>query len=288
MHDEGYFRIEQGKDADSFHKDHASGEKRRYFCGVCKKSALRYFIEISYNGSSFCGWQIQPNGPSVQQELETALGARLREQIALTGAGRTDAGVHALRFFAHFDSVHEDLASDPGWVDQLNRMLHRHIRVHAIHRVAEQSHARFDAVSRSYLYRLARSRDPFTCDLAYHFYFPLDWSAMQKASQLLMTIQDFTSFAKLHTDVKTNNCAVFEAYWEEVGTEWHFHISADRFLRNMVRAVVGTLLDIGRGKMPPEDILCIASLMDRGAAGTSVPAHGLYLVDIRYPLGVFI
>lgn len=249
---------------------------------------LRYFVQLSYNGSSFCGWQIQPNGPSVQAAVEQALSCRLHEPVPIVGAGRTDAGVHALKYFAHFDAQRSDLAGDEGFVEQLNRMLHPHISVQGIHRVPEQAHARFDALSRTYVYRIARVKDPFTRDFAYQYYVPLNLEAMKEASALLMTFRDFTSFSRVHTDVKTNNCTILDIGWEEVGTELHFTVTADRFLRNMVRAIVGTLIDVGKGKITPGDMHRIAEARSRSAAGTSVPGHGLYLSDITYPQGTFI
>ncbi|GHT71813.1 tRNA pseudouridine synthase A [Bacteroidia bacterium] len=242
----------------------------------------RYFIYLSYNGKNYCGWQIQPNGISVQQCLEEALSTLLREKINVTGAGRTDAGVHASLMVAHFD-VDQTISGLLLLVDKLNRILPPDIAVQEIKPVRPDAHARFDALSRTYKYYLTDKKDPFRRDFIYKVSKQPDFDLMNRAVEILLETTDFTSFSKLHTDVKTNNCRVSYARWEENGNIWVFTIRADRFLRNMVRAIVGTLLEVGREKLSLEEFRKVIELKDRGKAGTSVPAHALFLVDIEYP-----
>ena len=244
----------------------------------------RYFIELAYKGTSLCGWQLQPNGPTVQGELERTLGVLLREPVRLTGAGRTDAGVHALHYVAHFDTAREDLHTDSSLIGKMNRIIPQEIAVYRIAAVPSDAHARFDAVSRTYYYRIATKKNPFTIDSAYHFYRPLDMAKMSMAADILLEYKDFTSFSKLHGNAKTNLCDVQKAHWMNDGRgELQFVITANRFLRNMVRAIVGTMIDVGLGKFPPDDIRKIILAKNRSAAGTSVPPQGLYLACIEYP-----
>ena len=244
----------------------------------------RYFIELAYKGTSFCGWQLQPNGPTVQGELERVLEMLLREPVRLTGAGRTDTGVHALHYVAHFDTAREDLHTDTLLVNKINGIISREIAVSRIAAVSPDAHARFDAVSRTYYYRIAAKKNPFTMDAAYHLYRPLDVVKMNEAADILLEYTDFTSFSKLHGNAKTNLCDVQKAYWLDDGRgELQFVITANRFLRNMVRAIVGTMIEIGLDKYPPDDIRKIILEKNRGAAGTSVPPQGLYLAHIEYP-----
>ncbi len=245
----------------------------------------RYFIELAYKGTPFCGWQIQPNGPTVQEELERVLTMLLQESIHLIGAGRTDAGVHAAYFVAHFDSKKKDLHTNTSLVNKLNQLTSKEIAVYRIISVAPEAHARFDALSRTYHYRIATRKNPFTAELAYHFYRPLDIAKMNEAAAILLTYSDFTSFSKLHGNAVTNLCSVMQAYWVDDSTngEIYFVITANRFLRNMVRAIVGTLIEIGLGKQHPEEIRRIIESKDRGEAGMSVPPQGLYLTAIKYP-----
>jgi tRNA pseudouridine38-40 synthase len=245
----------------------------------------RYFVELAYKGTSFCGWQLQPNAVTVQSELEEAMNTLLRESIRLTGAGRTDTGVHAGYFVAHFDSVRNDLHRDEQLVYKLNRLIGKDIVVYHIYQVSSGAHARFDAVSRTYRYRIAKTKNPFTIEFAYHLYRPLNVEKMNEAAKILPEYNDFTSFSKLHGNAVTNLCCVSEAYWTEdvKNSELIFNITANRFLRNMVRAIVGTMIDIGSGKRSPEDIRSIIEAKDRNIAGTSVPPQGLYLTDITYP-----
>lgn len=241
---------------------------------------MRYFIEFSYNGKNYFGYQIQPKDISVQEELEKALSTILREPIKTTGAGRTDTGVHAKKMFAHFDTT-QDLS--PQLVHQLNSFLPNDIAVYKIFRVNDDLHARFDATFRTYEYYISLEKNPFTQDSAWqHWRRPLDINKMNEACRILFDYEDFTSFAKLHTDNKTNLCSIYKAEWMQNGSELKFTVSANRFLRNMVRAIVGTMVDIGAGKIQPEDLRNIIENKNRNSAGTSAPAHGLFLVDVGY------
>lgn len=241
---------------------------------------MRYFIEFSYNGKNYFGYQIQPKDISVQEELEKALSTILREPIKTTGAGRTDTGVHAKKIFAHFDTT-QDLSQQ--LVHQLNSFLPNDIAVYKIFRVNDDFHARFDATFRTYEYYISLEKNPFTQDSAWqHWRRPLDINKMNEACRILFDYEDFTSFAKLHTDNKTNLCSIYKAEWVQNGSELKFTVSANRFLRNMVRAIVGTMVDIGAGKIQPEDLRNIIENKNRNSAGTSAPAHGLFLVDVGY------
>lgn len=245
---------------------------------------MRYFIKLSYNGTNYCGWQVQPNAISVQQRLQEALSLILREQIEVVGAGRTDAGVHASCMIAHFDSA-GDLLDTVSWVERLNRLLPYDIAVHDLRKVRPDAHARFDAISRKYRYRIHFHKDVFLWEQSSKLHYKLDFDRMNLAASQMLKYTDFTSFSKLHTDVKTNNCKITSAQWVKdlEGDGWSFYIEADRFLRNMVRAIVGTLIDVGRGKISVEDFCAIIEKKDRGLAGTSVPGHALYLIDVTYP-----
>ncbi|MBQ7179947.1 MAG: tRNA pseudouridine(38-40) synthase TruA [Bacteroidaceae bacterium] len=243
---------------------------------------MRYFITLSYDGTAYHGWQIQPNAPSVQETLQGALATLLRQPIEVVGAGRTDTGVHARMMVAHFDVPGaEDLSDNLAY--KLNKLLPRDIAVQSVRPVADVMHARFSAVSRTYHYLLHLHKDPFLRNRSWQMYGPLDFEAMNRAASLLMEYRDFTSFSKLHTDTKTNDCLISEARWDEVAPgQWRFTITANRFLRNMVRAIVGTLVEVGRGRMTLEAFRRVIEQRDRCQAGESVPAHGLYLVDVRY------
>ncbi len=243
----------------------------------------RYFVQLSYNGGAYHGWQIQPSGISVQEVLNKAFATILRQpDFSLTGAGRTDAGVHAKMMIAHFD-VEEPLKIDiDRFIQNLNSLLPLDVAIQKIWPVDSEMHARFSAKKRTYKYYLTLNKNPFTPALVSRIIGNLDFDAMNKAAKCLLNYKDFTSFSKLHTDVKTNNCNVTEAYWEEVDGMWVFTISADRFLRNMVRAIVGTLIEVGRGKLTVEGFCNIIEKKDRCSAGTSAPPQGLYLYDIIY------
>ncbi|MCF2220445.1 tRNA pseudouridine(38-40) synthase TruA [Chryseobacterium sp. PS-8] len=241
---------------------------------------MRYFIEFSYNGKNYFGYQIQPNAISVQEELEKALSTILREEIKTTGAGRTDTGVHAKKIFAHFDT---EKIPDQELVRRLNSFLPADISIKRIFPVKDDFHARFDATYRTYEYYISLEKNPFTEESAWqHWRKPLDVEKMNEACKILFEYEDFTSFAKLHTDNKTNLCKMYKAEWEQHGSELKFTVSANRFLRNMVRAIVGTMVEVGSGKLKPEDVRKVIEDKHRNSAGTSAPAHGLYLVDVGY------
>jgi tRNA pseudouridine38-40 synthase len=220
--------------------------------------------------------------------LETALSTVLGEQISATGAGRTDSGVHALNFCAHVDSSDPGLAGNMQLIRRLNGFLPEDISVRLIRKVVPDAHARFSAISRTYKYYISRFKDPFSTDTSWYVYGNLDVAAMNRACSILMKHSDFTSFSRLHSDTRTNNCRIFEAGWEETGENLVFTIKADRFLRNMVRAIVGTQMDVGFGKMTVSDFEKIILSKDRGMAGTSAPARGLFLSSIEYPGSVFL
>ena len=246
---------------------------------------MRYFIQFSYFGKAYHGWQNQPNAITVQEVLEKALSTLLRTKVEVVGAGRTDAGVHAKQMFCHLDV---DAISDiDELVYRLNAFLPDDIAVQAIIPVAQDAHARFDAVERTYEYWLVKEKDPFLFDHAHFVKHPLDMDSMNKAAKILLDYTDFECFSKSNTDVKTFDCDVREAFWTIDKEKWVFTITADRFLRNMVRAVVGTLLDVGMGKMALESIHQIIASKDRGEAGVSVPAKGLYLTKVSYPKEIF-
>ena len=240
---------------------------------------MRFFIELSYKGTNYHGWQIQLNANSVQAEINKSLSTLLNIKIEVTGAGRTDAGVHAKQMFAHFD-FYEDL-DGLNLVSRLNGFLPQDITIHNINVVADDANCRFDALSRTYHYHIIQQKDPFN-STAYLLYKNLDIDAMNSACKQLLGKQDFTSFSKVNTQTFTNNCNVMLANWEQTEGELIFTIKADRFLRNMVRAIVGTLLAVGEGKINPEQVKEIIAQKDRGKAGTSVPAHALFLSSIEY------
>lgn len=241
---------------------------------------MRYFIEFSYNGKNYFGYQIQPNEITVQEELEKALSTILRQPIKTTGAGRTDTGVHARKIFAHFDFETE---LDPQLPYKLNSFLPPDIAIHRIFKVRDDFHARFDATYRTYEYFISLNKNPFTQDSSWQMWKrSLNIDKMNEACKVLFEYDDFTSFAKLHTDNKTNICKIYKAIWERDGEELKFTISADRFLRNMVRSIVGTMVEIGNEKFPPEHLRNIIEAKNRNSAGTSAPAQGLFLVDVGY------
>ncbi len=246
----------------------------------------RYFIELAYKGTKFHGWQVQPNAVSVQECLEKGLSTFIREPIAVTGAGRTDTGVHASYFVAHFNSSKPNL-DHPDFTHKLNSFLNEDVSVFSISKVEPEAHARFDAVSRTYQYHLNLQKDPFSVETSWYFFRRPDVAKMNEACKILFDYIDFTSFSKLHTYVKTNNCKIIQAEWTQQGSRLVFTVKADRFLRNMVRAMVGTLLEVGLDKMNLEAFRTVIERKDRGAAGLSVPAHGLFLTDIEYPETLF-
>lgn len=245
------------------------------------KIALRYFIEFAYNGKNYHGWQSQPNASSVQETLSKAIAVILRSEIELMGAGRTDTGVHAKQMFAHFDTE-ENLETD-FLVAKLNSYLPKDIVIYRIIKVSEEAHARFDAVKRTYEYHIHTYKNAFENESSWYVFQKLDLEKMNKAAKMLFDFEDFQCFSKVNTDVKTYNCKIMEANWQQKGEKLIFTIAADRFLRNMVRAIVGTLVEIGSGKKALEDFKNIIESKDRTQAGTSVPAHGLYLTKVEYP-----
>lgn len=247
---------------------------------------MRYFIEIAYNGKNYFGWQRQPKQMSVQQVIEESLSTLLREDIKITGAGRTDAGVHAKQLFAHFDF--EAINDTKALVFRINSFLPKDISVVNIFQVKDNAHARFDAVAREYEYVISLRKDPFSQDFAYQLNKIPDVDLMNKTAELLFNHIDFQCFSRSKTDVKTYNCVISKARWELIDNKLTFTISADRFLRNMVRAIVGTLLDVGFGKTSAEDFQAILNSKNRSKAGASAPAHGLYLTKVKYPEEIFL
>ena len=242
---------------------------------------MRFFIYLSYDGARYHGWQIQPNGISVQEVLGKALSTLLREPIEVTGAGRTDAGVNASLMVAHFDTK-APLDSPSAWAGRLNKFLPSDIAIHKIVPVKSDAHARFSATSRTYHYYITTEKSPFE-HYAYRFSQPLDFDLMNEAAQTLFDYTDFTSFSKLHTDVKTNNCKVAYAEWEQVSPlKWQFTITADRFLRNMVRAVVGTLVDVGRRRLTLDGFKAVVASCRRTEARESMPPQALFLENVEY------
>lgn len=241
---------------------------------------MRYFIELSYKGTNYHGWQIQPDASSVQEEITKALATILQEKILLVGAGRTDAGVHASQMFAHVDTV-KKLTDD--YVHKLNAILPNDIVIKSIKEVSDETHARFDAVSRTYEYRILLGRDPFLLDITWQLHQKnLQIEKMNEAANLLFEYEDFESFSKVKTDVNTFNCTIMKAVWTLEDKHLIFYIKANRFLRNMVRAIVGTLLEVGLGKKTIEDFRNIIESKKRSEAGLSVPAKGLFLTEVCY------
>jgi tRNA pseudouridine38-40 synthase len=247
----------------------------------------RYFIYFSYDGAAYHGWQVQPNAVTVQQVLEEALATLMRVPVPLVGAGRTDAGVNAECMVAHADLPCE--VDTAHIVYKLNRLLPPDIAVSDVRRVKDDAHARFDAISRRYCYRVVTAKSPFSRRYAMRVPKDIDFDAMNRAAALLGEYTDFTSFSKLHTDVKTNNCKVTHAAWRRVSeNEWVFEIEADRFLRNMVRAIVGTLLLVGRGKLDIDGFRKVIENKARGEAGDSAMGEALFLVGVEYPDTIFL
>ncbi|MBO4443613.1 MAG: tRNA pseudouridine(38-40) synthase TruA [Bacteroidaceae bacterium] len=262
---------------------------------------MRFFLFIAYDGANYHGWQTQPNGVSVQETVEGALETLLREKTLIVGAGRTDAGVHARRMVAHFDLTEEKFASlaeaaspfgkrAEDWLaDKLNRLLPPDISVLEVRRVRDDAHARFDACARTYCYYVSLEKGVFDRNYSMRLFNGLDFERMNEAASCLLQYIDFTSFSKLHTDVKTNDCRVSFARWSQLDeSRWVFTITADRFLRNMVRAVVGTLIAVGRGQLSVKEFCEIIERKDRCSAGESVPAQGLFLERVDYPESVFL
>ena len=244
---------------------------------------MRYFIQLSYDGTRYHGWQIQPNGISVQETLQKSLSTLLRQTVEVVGAGRTDAGVHARMMMAHFDCPGENPMDCSQLVYKLNKILPPDIAVQEVFPVADDMHARFSATTRTYYYFINLRKSPFLRSYSWYVYGSLDFQKMNEAASTLMEYKDFTSFSKVNTDTKTNDCTITKAVWEELSPgEWRFTISANRFLRNMVRAIVGTLVEVGRGKLTVGQFREVIEQKNRCSAGESVPGNALFLVDIRY------
>lgn len=241
---------------------------------------MRYFIKLAYKGTNYHGWQLQPDAVSIQETVSKSLSMLLKSSIEIVGAGRTDTGVHAKEMFAHFDFEQEFNTSL--LVQKLNSYLPKDIVIYSINKVHSEAHARFDATKRTYEYHINTYKDAFETDTSWYYSQPLDLDIMNQACKLLFQHTDFECFSKTNTDVRTFNCTIFEAKWESINEQIVFTISADRFLRNMVRAIVGTMINIGTGKTSLEDFETIIKSKNRNKAGFSVPAHGLYLTRIHY------
>ncbi|MBN2481649.1 MAG: tRNA pseudouridine(38-40) synthase TruA [Bacteroidales bacterium] len=248
----------------------------------------RHFIELSFRGTRYHGWQIQTNALTVQAAVETALHKICGKQVKVVGSGRTDAGVHARSFIAHVDVESGLFLDKKVFLYKINSILPGDIAVNNIQAVRSEAHARFSALSRTYEYAVRQYKDPFLTDLSWFYGRPLDVGAMNDAAKKLLYYSDFTSFSKLHSNVKTNTCHVVQAHWKEFNRHLVFGIEADRFLRNMVRAIVGTLIGVGNGKITQEDFIRIIESKDRGTALFSAPAHGLSLVRVKYPGDIYL
>jgi len=248
----------------------------------------RYFIKLSFDGTLYHGWQSQKNAISIQKVLSDALSMILREDVCLTGCGRTDSGVHAREYFAHLN-LDKDLSKMQisKLVFKLNSYLRKDIAIQAIFPVRPDAHARFSATLRTYKYYLSLKKDPFLVNQSYYHYGPVDMDLMNKGAQLIMKYSDFTSFSKVDSDTKTKICKITESGWERCDELLVFTISANRFLRNMVRAIVGTLLDLGTGKMGMKDLKLVIEAKNRCDAGDSVPAAGLFLEKVEYPEDIY-
>jgi tRNA pseudouridine38-40 synthase len=248
---------------------------------------MRYFIYLSFKGTRYHGWQRQPGSVSVQEILEKVLTLKLGEAISVTGAGRTDTGVHALTYCAHFECTNDLSGNSENLIHRLNRFLPEDIAIERIVRVHPDASARFSAVSRTYIYRILRNKEPFSTETGWYVFGDLDIEAMNRAASLLLQYNDFASFCRTNSDVKTTICRVSVACWSQSGDILEFTIRADRFLRNMVRAITGTMVDIGQGKTTVDEFRAIIEAKDRKLAGQSAPARGLFLAGIEYPSDVF-
>lgn len=240
----------------------------------------RYFLQLSFHGKKFHGWQIQDNAHTVQAEINNALKTLLSRDVETTGCGRTDTGVHASVFYLHFDA--EDIKDESDFVYHLNCLLPFEIAIQRILKVDEKAHARYDATSRTYRYFIHRYKDPFLNDVSYYFPFTVDVQKMNEAAAILKEHTDFSCFSKSRTQVKTNICKIISARWSAREDQLFFEITADRFLRNMVRAIVGTLLEVGEGHISLTDFTEIIENKKRSGAGASVPGHGLFLTNVSY------
>ncbi len=248
----------------------------------------RYFIQIAYKGTAYHGWQSQPNAVTVQSILDKALTVVTKEQVETTGAGRTDTGVHARYFMAHFESSLQNMDKDSRIIYSLNGILPADISAHSIVKVKPDAHARFSAISRIYEYYISRVKNPFEKEFSWYIHGSLNVGKMNKAAELLKKYNDFTSFSRLHTNTGTNICKIYYSIWEESADRLIFIVKADRFLRNMVRAIVGTMIDIGRGKMQISEFVDVIESKNRDRAGCSAPACGLFLTKIDYPVDIYL
>jgi len=248
----------------------------------------RYFIKLAYNGTNYHGWQVQENALSIQQVIEDGLSLKLGHHIKVVGAGRTDTGVHAEEFYAHFDMNEKGIENREKLVFNLNSYFPDDISILDIFLVKPEVHARFSALSRTYEYRISRIKNPFLQEFTYYYTADLNLELMNQGANILIEYEDFTSFSKLHTQVKTNNCKMIYAKWEMKNDLLVFTVTADRFLRNMVRAIVGTLLDLGKNRIDLDGLRTIIENKNRSDAGFSVPAKGLFLTNIQYPPDIFV
>jgi tRNA pseudouridine38-40 synthase len=248
---------------------------------------MRFFITLSYNGQNYVGWQIQPNGLTVQELLQNALSTILHENIKVVGAGRTDTGVHARKMVAHFDWNGERF-SENQLKRKLNSFLPKDIAIQEIQEVQPDAHARFSAMSRTYKYYITTEKDAFLYPFKHRLFYALDMEAMNRLCPILKEYKDFTSFSKLHSAAITNICRIEEAHWEKIGNDYVFTITADRFLRNMVRAIVGTLIEAGRGQLDEQGFRDVIEGKNRHLAGNSAPGHALFLENVEYPEGIWL
>lgn len=260
-----------------------------YFNYICSLMP-RYILHIAYNGKAYHGWQRQPGAITVQEVMEKCIHTLFDKEAQVIGAGRTDTGVHAADFYLHFDTSYiiDSIEQSEKLLFKINRFLPNDIVVYSINNAHPDFHARFSATSRQYKYYISRIRDPFALDFSHEIYGALNIEEMNKACKILFEYTDFSCFSKSHTQTKTNNCKIMDAQWAEENGKLVFTIEADRFLRNMVRAVVGTMLEIGKGKLSADDMHKVIQSKDRGKAGTSAPAQGLFLTRVSYPAGYII
>ena len=247
---------------------------------------MRYFFTIAYKGTNYHGWQKQPNALGVQQKVEEVFSTILNQKVEIVGSGRTDSGVHASAQVFHLD-LFTDMEAEQ-FLYKANKMLPHDVALRQVRKVKQEAHARFDAIKRAYKYHIVTEKNPFAQDQAYFFTQSLSIDQMNEASKKLLNFHDFESFSKVKTDVHTFNCDIFEAYWKQEQEVLVFYIQANRFLRGMVRAIVGTLLEVGQNKITVEDFEDIIKAKNRKSAGRAVPAHGLYLTEVQYPKDIYL
>ncbi len=247
---------------------------------------IRYFVELAYDGTSYHGWQIQQNAHTVQAELEKVFSLIFSQKLKITGAGRTDTGVHAEHFVAHFE-LQNPIENIEKYIFKLNRFLPEDIVIYKIYKVNENAHSRFSATKRRYRYRIVRHKSPFKNKYSHHVFGNLNVELMQEAADILLQYDDFTSFSRLHSNTNNNICQIFSAEFHQQNDMLYFEIEANRFLRNMVRAIMGTLLDVGQNKIQVQDIHSIIKAKNRSIAGASAPAKGLSLIKIEYPNDIY-